>query len=207
VKRSRIATGLVLGAVLVAGGILLFGRSGSEESVESPVAGEVTLPQLRNAPPHPQAPDFPPEPSTEEQVARVMRVWRQAIVERNAEPVLTCDRLFRAQPERYLPALRQSAQEDSEERVRAFSTRVLGKLQDPSNAKLFIELLADRSPFVRGNAVLGLGKLGPGVHRPLLERLARRDPHPLVRRRVQEALSAKTVAHNGPPAFGKGEPR
>ena len=49
---------------------------------------------------------------------------------------------------------------DPNERVRAFSTRVLGKLRQPALADAFEQLLEDGSPFVRQNAAWALGELG-----------------------------------------------
>jgi HEAT repeat protein len=52
-----------------------------------------------------------------------------------------------------------SAETDAEPRVRAFSTRVLGKFKDPSCAPAFTGLLRNPSEYVRGNAAWALGEL------------------------------------------------
>ena len=54
---------------------------------------------------------------------------------------------------------------DANERVRAFSTRVLGKFKQVELAETFERLLEDGSPFVRQNAAWALGELGAEVRR------------------------------------------
>ena len=60
------------------------------------------------------------------------------------------------------PAPAQSAASDDNERVRAFSTRELGKLKRADLAPAFTQLLDDKSPFVRQNAAWALGELSAG---------------------------------------------
>lgn len=140
------------------------------------------------APPEPVAP--PPAPPIDEQVATVMAAWRTAIVGRDTETVLTCDRTFVTDARTFTPALVQSAQSDGDERVRAFSTRVLGKFADPALIEVFRKLLADGSPFVRENAAWSLGELrdrASGVTGDL-EKVRKGDQVEAVRRAATEAL-------------------
>jgi HEAT repeat protein len=75
--------------------------------------------------------------------------------------VLALDRAFAMLPGRYGPELIRVAETDPDDRVRAFSTRVLGKLKNVELADVFMRLLNDRSPFVRQNAAWALGELAP----------------------------------------------
>ena len=105
-----------------------------------------------------------PPPETPEQAAHqvddAMMRWRAAILTKDAATVIALDQDFHQRPVRYRDALEKSARADENERVRAFSTRVLGKLKDAQEAELFKQLLADSSPYVRQNAAWGLGELG-----------------------------------------------
>lgn len=100
-----------------------------------------------------------PPPSPEKQIETLMGVWRGGILSRDADAVVAADGAFRHEPQKYLPVLMTSAQTDANDRVRAFSTRVLGKLKDPACAPVFQKLLADPSEYVRMNAAWGLGEL------------------------------------------------
>jgi HEAT repeat protein len=62
-------------------------------------------------------------------------------------------------PARYGPALLRLAETDPDERVRAFSVRVLGKMKNLELVDDYRRLLEDKSPFVRGNAAWALGEL------------------------------------------------
>ena len=123
------------------------------------------------------------------EVDKSLGAWRDAILARNAESVVALDAEFRAAPQRYVPALRKSATGDADERVRAFSTRVLGKLKDATLAGLYKDLLADKSPFVRQNAAWALGELAADADGKAAARLAvaelrrarAKDPAPDVR--------------------------
>jgi hypothetical protein len=112
--------------------------------------------------PAPAAPaPAPVEPIkvTAEQVDNVMRLWRTAILNRDPEGVQTCDLAFMERPAEFLPALVNSARTDGDERVRAFSTRVLGKLRNHDLTPVFRELAEDRQQHVRANAVWALEQL------------------------------------------------
>ena len=111
--------------------------------------------------------------------------------------VQSLDRAFLSSPERYRSALEKSARSDADGRVRAFSTRVLGKQKNPALAPLFETLLSDKSPFVRQNAAWALGELAvlddgrvAARHAVAELRLARaKDPAPDVRTAAKGALA------------------
>ncbi|HEY2903909.1 MAG TPA: HEAT repeat domain-containing protein [Polyangia bacterium] len=122
-------------------------------------------------------------PSPAKQVENVMAQWRSGILVKDADAVVAADGIFRQEPKKFREALMTLAETDGDERVRAFSTRVLGKFMDPTCAPLFIRLLDDKSQFVRMNAAWGLGELAttpegraaakPALHS--LRRLAKRE--------------------------------
>jgi hypothetical protein len=122
-------------------------------------------------------------PPVEKQIENLMGAWRTGILNKDADAVVAADEAFRAEPRKFLEALMTSAETDSDDRVRAFSTRVLGKLHDPTCAPLFVRLLTDKSQYVRMNAAWGLGELAgtaegrtaarPGLH--LLRRLEKQE--------------------------------
>ena len=141
-------------------------------------------------------PAFPADPATSPDVGTAMTAWRTAISTRDSDTVLTLDRVFAEDPARFGPALVGIAQTDGDERVRAFSTRVLGKLKDARRADLFARLLGDRSAYVRQNAAWALGELGTqpvgreAAQRATAElrRLAHNDAAPDVRTAAGGAL-------------------
>jgi hypothetical protein len=97
---------------------------------------------------------------TREQMDLALDGWRQAIQDKNSENVIALDRVFTLLPGRYGPQLEKLARTDEDERVRAFSTRVLGKMKNVEIADLYKKLLSDdKSPYVRQNAAWALGEL------------------------------------------------
>ena len=126
-------------------------------------------------------------PVPPQRIDELMKLWRQAIVVKNPEPVERLDRLFAERPTEFLPALMVSAETDPEERVRSFSTRVLGKLRKPGSVELLRRLLNDHSVYVRFNAAWALGELTDHQARATLLRLEQRDPSPLVRQSAGES--------------------
>jgi hypothetical protein len=156
------------------------------------------LPHLTGAPNHEL--EAPPEPvDVDAQVREIMGRWRNAILKRDPDSVLECDRIFHDHTMEFGPALRTSAESDDDERVRAFSTRMLGKLRDGDSAPVFAKLLNDPSPSVRGNAVWGLEQLGdPRAHKlsPSLagagkEEARRRTPTGPARRKLSGSNESK----------------
>jgi HEAT repeat protein len=137
-----------------------------------------------NLPP-PEAPEM-----IAKQVDGAMGRWRTAILLKDAQSVVALDLTFRQMPDRYTAALAASAETDGNERVRAFSTRVLGKLKSSAEAPLYRRLLADQSPYVRQNAAWALGELGPAAAPAVaeLQRASARDPANDVRVAAKAAL-------------------
>jgi HEAT repeat protein len=121
-------------------------------------------------------------------VARLMKDWRTAIVNRDPDVVESLDAIFATHPGEFIAPLMTSAESDPEERVRSFSTRVLGKLRPPESTVLLRKLLADRSEYVRLNAAWALGELADRQAATRLQQLQRRDPSPNVRRSAGESL-------------------
>jgi hypothetical protein len=153
-KTLAIGAGALLSVAALA--LVLWPRA-PEKSPAAAAPGD--LPHLTGAQ-SPEAPT-PPEPvDIPAQIEKLMQRWRMAILQKDPEGVLDCDRIFHEHPNEFAPALRSSAESDDDERVRAFSTRMLGKLRDGGSADLFAKLLKDPSAAVRGNAVWGLEQLG-----------------------------------------------
>jgi HEAT repeat protein len=132
----------------------------------------------------------------EQEVAALMRTWRDSVIQRDADAVVKLDGIFRAEPARYASALAKSAQSDPDAHVRAFSTRVLGKLAQPDYADVLGQLLSDQSSYVRQNAAWALGELGRAVNGQIaatpalaaLRRARARDPDGNVRSAARVAL-------------------
>jgi len=116
-----------------------------------------------------------------------MNDWRMAIIQMNADVVERVDREFAARAPEFIPALMVSAESDAEPRVRAFSTRVLGKLRPAESTELMRKLLVDRSEYVRSNAAWALGELGDREAVGRLRQLEKRDPAALVRQSAAES--------------------
>ena len=137
-----------------------------------------------------ESPSAAPYPSEDigARVDPMMKEWRNAIINKDADVVLALDRAFASHPREFVPALMLSAENDSEERVRSFSTRVLGKLRPPESAPLMRKLLADRCEYVRSNAAWALGQLDDRTAAPRLRNLKQRDPSTTVRRSAGESL-------------------
>jgi HEAT repeat protein len=137
------------------------------------------------APPAPETPDM-----IAKQVEGAMGRWRTAILVKDAQTVIALDLSFRQMQDRYVAALAKSAATDGNDRVRAFSTRVLGKFKNVAEAPLFQRLLTDQSPYVRQNAAWALGELGPAAAPAVAElhKASARDPANDVRAAAKDAL-------------------
>jgi hypothetical protein len=182
--RQKAIVGVV--AALVMGAVIVI-RLVTDRPAPAPDAARAGppgfLPGLGPALPVPQL-------TPEQQVASVMAAWRAAILAHDPETVMTCNNTFLGEPRDFTPALVESAQHDENERVRAFSTRVLGKLNDPQLIGTFRKLLGDESAFVRQNAAWGLGQLDTRAYGAAgdLEKVKVRDKIEDVRRAAAEAL-------------------
>jgi hypothetical protein len=190
-----------LAVALATGGALVVRhatRTGAERATADRATTAINYGASGSGLSEPSAPAVPETPaSIEAEVDKSVSSWRAAILARNADAVVALDAAFCASPARYGVALRKVATSDADERVRAFSTRVLGKLRDPALAGVFEELLGDKSPFVRQNAAWALGELAAlddgrvAARRAVAElRQARsRDPAPDVRSAAKSALA------------------
>jgi HEAT repeat protein len=153
-----IAIGLLVCAT--GAGVVALRRHRAEIALRQVAAGGPTLRGLA-------APDdvqtLPAVPESREQIANEvassLASWRRAILDRNADAVVALDSAFLSSPDRYRESLEQSAKTETDDRVRAFSTRELGKYRNPVLAALFEAQLADKSPYVRQNAAWALGEL------------------------------------------------
>jgi len=196
-KQRWIAAGLL---VLVTGtGVLVLRERRAEQAMRLRGADGSTQGSLEAE--RGGTPPLWPRQETEAQIAQEVDTslvaWRQAILDKNAEVVQSLDRAFLSSPERYRSALEKSARGDADGRVRAFSTRVLGKHKNAALAPLFETLLADKSPFVRQNAAWALGELAvlddgrvAARHAVAELRHARaKDPAPDVRTAAKGALA------------------
>ena len=156
-KRRRAAGLGLLGACAVAALALVGwalhggGRTGTGQTATDVQAGPAPV----AAAPRPV--------ETQDEIAREVSAslesWRRAVLNRDPDAVIRLDDLFRREPARYVDGLVASARTEGNERVRAFSTRVLGKLKKVELAGVFQQLLSDPSPYVRQNAAWGLGEL------------------------------------------------
>ena len=171
------------GTALVA--LTLLALRTKDRAPDDPSAGSAGLPRLHEPPSHLPV---PVEVPNEAQVTRVMELWRQGIQNRDQDIVLSCDQIFRERPAMFTEALLKSAQSDGEDRIRAFSTRVLGKFQNAALVPAFRRLLADHHAYVRSNAAWALGQLRSAEATPDLDRLRRTDPVGEVREAAAEAL-------------------
>lgn len=193
--KRRVAAGLLI-LVIGAGGFALLRHRLAQQALRLRATDGSTFHGVAGGavetPPH-----FETADEVAAEVAASLGAWREAILVKNADTVIALDRTFLNSPDRYRAALAESAQHDTDERVRAFSTRVLGKYKRPSLAELFETLLADKSPFVRQNAAWALGELGAlddgraAAKRAVAElRHARaKDPAPDVRAAAKGALA------------------
>ena len=121
-------------------------------------------------------------------VDTIMNDWRSAIISKNADVVERLDLAFASDPPTFAAALMKSARTDSEERVRSFSTRVLGKLKVGQSTELMRDLLSDHSAYVRFNAAWALGELQDHSATPRLRQLQQHDRSPIVRSSAGESL-------------------
>jgi hypothetical protein len=204
--KRRLAAGAAVLLAVAAGAALLFrGRGDDRAGAGGEAAGDgrrrwrgfaAGVTGLAGGADEGAAPEVPLGAAAKQQVETALAAWRQAILLKDADTVLALDRSFTGDPRRFAPALVKSAEEDQNERVRAFSTRVLGKLDAPALAELFQRLLDDKSPYVRQNAAWALGQLagrtdGRQAAKPALAELRRvevEDPAPDVRAAASHAL-------------------
>jgi len=187
---------LAAGLLIIAGAVLFVALrpSGKHDALTRAEADGPGFAGFRARDVAPSPPD-PPE-IIAQRIDAAMSSWRNAILVRDADTVLALDREFAGSPARYAPALVKCAETDSDERVRAFCTRVLGKLKAADRAELYERLLADRSPYVRQNAAWALGELAETTNGHMVTRHAlaelrharAKDPAGAVREAAKGAL-------------------
>lgn len=195
---------LALGGALVVGGAFYALRR-SDSSADRRTAGGAGIPSFTsrngegNEAASPAATAPPPrEPVGREKAAKLMSLWRNAIISHDAEMVLFCDQAFLDDRAVSMPALVESAQTDANDTVRAFSTRMLGKFRDPALVSVFRHLLSDGHSYVRENAAWALGELSSRDAIKELEKLRKRDSAENVRKSAAEALD-KVRGRSTPP--------
>jgi HEAT repeat protein len=156
-RRRRIALGLALALPVVAAGVFLVARNhaGSAE----PGTDDRRRAYFPNFPETAPSPVAPTAEALDQRIQAVLSDWRTAILVRDADSLMKVDGIFLETPAMYLDALKKTASSDDNERVRAFSTRELGKFKRVDLAPTFTQLLADKSRFVRQNAAWALGEL------------------------------------------------
>jgi len=125
----------------------------------------------------------------ERQIGRLFNIWRQSILTKNISQINQLDSQIKACGDEAIPFLTKLAKNDGNERVRAFSVRVLGRMNITELSSLFIDRLHyDTSPFVRENCAWALGRLGNTEVLENLQRAADSDPSAQVRKAAGEAI-------------------
>jgi hypothetical protein len=193
-RRTAFALAIALPIVLVVAFIATRGTGGRSGAAESERRARAHLAEIPESPPSPAVPASPEE--IDKRVEAALGQWRTAILIRDADMLLKVEAAFLEAPATYLEALKKSAASDDNERVRAFSTRELGKVKQVDLAPVFRQLLDDKSPFVRKNAAWGLGELGAadegraaaGEAIPKLRQVVKRDRADEVRDAARIAL-------------------
>jgi hypothetical protein len=196
---AKVRYGVLASLLAVVAAVALWWPSGQRkvrvaEEAPEPSALARNYPTNLEHVPAPPPPETPAERDAE--IAAILAAWRDGVINKDAEVVIRLDTAFQERPERYLAALVKSSQMESNERVRAFCTRTLGKLRRPDLAPHFRSQLADKSPFVRQNAAWALGELarvhdGPEAARATvadLRRVRAKDPDTAVRAAARGAL-------------------
>ncbi len=205
---TKVAWAILIVVVVAAGVSILRGRNRTHVGGATPadvddrdsrwrgfvatVPGIPSRPLPRSAPTAatststPGAPVPAPPPNREDEA--IMDRWRQAILEKRTETILDLDQDFALEAARFGPLLEVSAGTDPDDRVRAFSTRVLGKYKNVAAANVFDRLLSDKSEFVRQNAAWALGELAA---QPAGRQAAERSAGQL--RQLQESDSSSDV--------------
>ena len=197
-RRSRWPLGFVLALGLLVLAAAIYHRTQSTDATTKSVAASTnqTDPAVM---PHSGSPAIPPraavstdrpEASKEKQREPIFEMWRSGILSKNAQQVLTVERSFLGNRARFHDGLVALAEKDPEERIRSFSTRVLGKFAMEADLDLFTRLLEnDPSPYVRQNAAWALGELGKGASAQALRRISQDDPDTEVRTAAGNALT------------------
>lgn len=180
----------------VAMAVLTMNTGRQRDSQEKGKMGPMAHRRATTAYPLPSPPPSEGPQDMSKLVTAALADWRTAILVRDADAVTRLDATFLESPATYVDALRESASTDGNDRVRAFSTRELGKLKRVDLIPAFERLLGDNSPFVRKNAAWALAELGSRTEdrtearRALAElrHVAARDPSEDVRAAARSAV-------------------
>lgn len=130
-------------------------------------------------------------PEQERQIGQMVNAWRQAIVIKHPQDIDRLGLALKGAGPAAVPFLKKMAAEDTNERVRAFAARVLGRMEAVDLIPFFIDRLQkDSSIFVRENAAWSLGKLNDEKSIAALRDAASNDESERVRTVAQESLKA-----------------
>jgi hypothetical protein len=144
--------------------------------------------------------DFPKDEtvaSRERQLGQLINTWRQAIITKNIQQIKQLDLSIKSYGNEAIPFLRKLVLEGENERVRAFSTRVLGRMCQIDLADLFVELLEkDHGHFVRENAAWALGRLNDRNFVEILQKVAETDTSERVRQSALESIKIINSINN-----------
>ena len=91
--------------------------------------------------------------------------------------------------------------------VRATCARALTRIGAPKSAEAFVRALEDKSPTVRWESVLGLGRLGARTEASTIAALLKEDTDPRVRRECAKVLGLFESARHIPDLIGALEDR
>ena len=145
----------------------------------------------RETPEDPKGP-FPTDATAtekERQIGRLFNIWRQAVRTRNISQINQLDSQIKGCGDEAIPFLTKLAKEDTNERVRAFAVRILGRQNKANLLGLFMELLKNAtSAFVRENSCWSLGRLGNSESLDILQKAADSDPSEPVRKAAAQAI-------------------
>ncbi|MBI5779565.1 MAG: HEAT repeat domain-containing protein [Planctomycetes bacterium] len=172
--------------------------------IQSPGKENIPAPKTHEQPPlKPEAlkkTEIPPEekgpfpvddtvPEKERQTGRLFNIWRKAVLTKNITQINQLDSQIRSAGDEAIPFLTKLAKEDTNERVRAFAVRILGRQNKTDLLGLFMELLRnDTSAFVRENSAWSLGRLKNTDTLEILQKAADSDQSEAVRKIAAEAI-------------------
>ena len=185
-KRRRIVLAFVLTAFVAGVVVLVAARGPSQPHAAGDAPRWPLLPVAASPESTPETPETPE--AIDKRAEDALGAWRNAILIRDADMVIKLELAFLETPSMYLERLKTSARSDDNERVRAFSTRELGKFKRVDLAPTFQQLLEDKSGYVRQNAAWALGELSAGTDGRAAVRIAKGELRQLVKRDPEEAV-------------------